>query len=261
MPLVGSTSPCDEVGHDCPTVRSDSSWPEHHFCCLPMTRLVKAMGHFQLLFRVFQQLICRWSARKRCLLPTSAADLCCHEHPLDPQLPSLRLAPFRPSRPASCPRPRLHAHDNIRPSTTMPDSRCRHLRPWVATQLTLRPPAAATFTVPRRVPGFPSFGPCRLCAPTTDPMRRPQTPPVTSLVPPGCPAGPKRARIRFPRTSSRVRVPQIQGAFRRQVPPSISHCLRSRFCPSGRHWHPGLATKVQLPTRVHAQACALDPSP
>lgn len=152
MPLVGSTSPCDEVGHDCSTVRSNGSWPEHHFRCLPMTRLVKAMGHFQPLSRAPQQLICHWFAQKRCLLPTSAADLCCHEYPLDPQLPSLWLAPFRPPRPASCPLPRLHAAETIRPSTPMPDSRCRHLRPWVATQLTLRPPAAATFTVPEGSP-------------------------------------------------------------------------------------------------------------
>jgi hypothetical protein len=117
-----------------------------------MTRLVTVMGHVQPLSQAPQQLICHWFAWKRCLLPTSAADLCCHEHPLDPQLPSLRLAPFRPPRPASCPLPRLHATDDIRPSTPMPDSRCRHLRPWVATQLTLRPPAAAAFTVPEGCP-------------------------------------------------------------------------------------------------------------
>lgn len=152
MPLVGSTSPCGEVGHERPTVRSNGSCPEHHFRDLPMTRLVKVMGHFRPLFPGPQQLICHWFAGKRCLLPTSAADLCCHEHPLDPQLPSLRLTPFRPPRPASCPLPRLHAADDIRPSTPMPDSRCRHLRPWVATQLTLRPPAAAAFTVPEGCP-------------------------------------------------------------------------------------------------------------
>lgn len=258
MPLGGSTSSCDEVGHERPTVRSSSSQPGHHFRCLLTTRLVRVMGHFQQLFRVSQQRVSHWCTRKRCLLPTSAADFCCHEHPLDPQLPSLRLAPFRPPRPASRLRGRLRVRADVRPSTTMPNSRCRHLRPWVATQLTLRPPAAATFTVPRRVPGFPSINPRRLFPPAASPMRRPQTPPVTILVPPGCPDRSKRARIRFPHTLSQICVPRIQGAFCRQVPPSPSLCLRSGFSPSGRHWHPGFATKVQLPTCVHAQPCALD---
>jgi hypothetical protein len=92
-------------------------------------------------------------------LPTSAADFCCHEHPLDPQLPSVRLTPLYPPQPASCLRWRLRASDDTKLSTTTPDSRCRHLRPWVATQLTLRPPAAATFTVPRKALDFPNVNP------------------------------------------------------------------------------------------------------
>jgi hypothetical protein len=225
-----------------------------------MTRLVRVMGLFQQLFPPCQKRIGSWRSRKRCLLPTSAADFCCHEHPSDPQLSSLRLAPCRPPRPASCLRRRLRANDDPRPSTTTPDSRCRHLRPRVATQLTLRPSAAAAFTVPRRAPARASVGSPPRYRRIANPVRRPLTPPVAPSLPSGCPAGPERARTRFAHAPSRARIVRIRSAFHRQVPPSSAPRLRSERGPSGRHRHPGLATEMGLPTCVHAHLCALDPS-
>jgi hypothetical protein len=225
-----------------------------------MTRLVRVMGHFHQLFPPCQQRIGSWRRRKRCLLLTSAADFCCHEHPSGPQLSSLRLAPCRPPRPAPCLRRRLRASDDPRPSTTTSNSRCRHLRPRVATQLTLRPPAAAAFTVPRRAPAGAGVGSPPRYRRIANPVRRPLTPPVAPSLPSGCPSGPKRARTRFAHAPSRARPPRIRGAFHRQVPPSCAPRLRSERGPSGRHRHPGLATEVRLPTCVHAHLCALDPS-
>jgi len=173
------------------------------------------MGRFPQLSRACQQRICSQRARARCLLPTSAADFCCHEHPMDPQLPSLRLAPLCPPRPARRPHRRLRASEDAQLSTATPDSRCRHLRPWVATQLTLRPPVVATFIVPRKALGCPSIDPRWHCGPNASPMRRPPTLPVTAPSPSGCPSESATARTCFPSTSPKVLVVQIQSAFRR----------------------------------------------
>jgi hypothetical protein len=88
-----------------------------------------------------------WCARARCLSPTSATDFCCHEHPLGSQLPSPRLTPPGPSRPARSSCRRRSASSKTEPSSTMSDSRFRYLRPWVVTWLTPRLPAAATSAV------------------------------------------------------------------------------------------------------------------
>jgi hypothetical protein len=101
--------------------------------------------------------------------------------------------------------------------------------------LTLRPPVVATFTVPRRAPGCPSFDPRWHCGPNASPMRRPPTPPVTALIPSSCLSGSKVARTCFPSTSPKVLVPQIQSAFRRQVLPNPTRRISSGHCPSGRH--------------------------
>jgi hypothetical protein len=41
----------------------------------------------------------------------------------------------------------------------------------------------------------------------------------------------------------------------------LSHapCWREEHDPVGRHWYLGFAAETQLPTRIHAQRCALDP--
>jgi len=85
-------------------------------------------------------------------------------------LPSFRLSPFRPPRPAprfpSDLRPSFHASL----STATPNSRCRHLRPWVVTRLVprLQPLPASP---PRRVARCPELSPCGLCRPHTCPVR------------------------------------------------------------------------------------------
>jgi hypothetical protein len=84
------------------------------------------------------------------LQPTS-----CHEHPLSLQLPSLRLAPFRPSRPSPCLHLRANAGTDTKPSTTTPDSRCRHLRPQVAAHYDGAPTSCShvpRFRFPERPP-------------------------------------------------------------------------------------------------------------
>jgi hypothetical protein len=75
----------------------------------------------------------KWCTRKRCLSPTSAADFCCHEYPLGSQLPSPRLASPGPPHPARSLCRRLSANSRTEPSSAMPNSRCRRLRPWVVT--------------------------------------------------------------------------------------------------------------------------------
>jgi hypothetical protein len=180
--------------------------------------------------------------------------------PASLQLSSLRLAPQCPPRPASCPRWRSRASGDPRPSTTMWDSRCRHLRPRVALQLTLPWPAAAAFTVPRGAPARAGLGLRPRYRRNANPVRRPLTPPVAPAAPSGCPAGSPKARIRFARAPSRVRAPRTQGAFHRQVPPSLAPRLRAGRDPAGRHRHPGLTAGMGLPTCVHAHSRALDPS-
>jgi hypothetical protein len=180
--------------------------------------------------------------------------------PASLQLSSVRLAPQCPPRPASCHHRRLRASGDPRPSTTTPDSRCRHLRPRVTSQLTLRRPAAAAFTVPRGAPAAAGLGLRPRCRRSANPVRRLLTPPVAPAAPSGCPAGSSRARIRFAHAPSRARAPRIQGAFHRQVPPSPAPCLRTARGPSGRHRHPDLAAGMGLPTCVHAHSRALDPS-
>jgi len=216
------------------------------------------MGRFLQLFPPCQQRIGSWRNRKRCLSPTSAADFCCHEYPSGSPLPSSRLAPFCPPRPASCLHRRLRASDDTRLSTTTPDSRCWHLRPRVATQLTLRHQQQPRSSYPEGASACAGISSRPRCRRIANPMRRLLTPPVAPSAPSGCPGGPKRARIRFPRAPSRPRAPRIRGAFHRQVPLSAAPRLRSERGPSGRHRHPGLATGMGLPTCVHAQPCALD---
>jgi hypothetical protein len=70
---------------------------------------------------------------------------CCHEYPLGLQFPGWRLSPLGPPRCVSCPGVREHFSEHQTVTTTS-DSRCRHLRPWMATHLTARLPAVATFS-------------------------------------------------------------------------------------------------------------------
>jgi hypothetical protein len=92
-------------------------------------RLVRVMGPFPPLFRPCQQRIGSWPCRKRCLAPTSAADFCCHEHPRASSSQACGLRRIVRRDLPQCPRRRLRASGDPGPSTTTPDSRCRHLRP------------------------------------------------------------------------------------------------------------------------------------
>jgi hypothetical protein len=68
----------------------------------------------------------------------------CHEYPLGLQFPGRRLSPLSPPRCICCPSMREHRSEHQIVTATS-DSRERHLRPWMATHLTARPPAEATF--------------------------------------------------------------------------------------------------------------------
>lgn len=151
----------------------------------------------------------------------------CHENPLDPQLPSVRLSPLRSPQPVHRLGTRLHANANVEPFRTTPDSRRRHFWPWVETCLTARQPTEAAYNATGYPKGDPWAGrnSPRLCRPNTSPMRRSQTPSVAPSTRTGCPSFVEKARICSARTASTARTPQIQGVFHRQVPrPSLRAC-------------------------------------
>jgi len=179
--------------------------------------------------------------RERCLSPTSAADFCCHEHPLGSQLPSPRLASPGPPRPARSLCRRLSASSKTEPSSTMSNSRFRHLRPWVVTWLTPRLPAAATCAALPETPAASGVDPRQRSRLSASPVRWLHTPPVAIPAPPGEPAGPRTTRTRFHCCTSMRQLSRTRGVFHRQVPqvPSVFSLER---CPTSRHWYPGFAT-------------------
>jgi hypothetical protein len=137
-PSIGSTSPRDEGGCLGPTESQVPSQPGHRFAdyenppCQgdgpphPATRLPPT-AHEALPPTYERMPLTNLCSR---LVVTSTR--------WNPPLPSLGLSPCRPPRPASrIPsdlRPSFHAPS----STATPNSRCRHLRPWVATHSVLR---------------------------------------------------------------------------------------------------------------------------
>jgi hypothetical protein len=155
MPSVGWTSPFGEVGNERSIAHWNSSLPEHPLRRPCKTRLVTAM--WALRRRLFQLCLGREAsgapgrdASDQLLQPT-----CCHEYPPDLQLPGSRLSPRRPPQPSLPPCPRVSTDTATRLSTTMPDSRYRHLRPWVSSTLDGVPPAAAAFPASGYPPGLP----------------------------------------------------------------------------------------------------------
>jgi hypothetical protein len=205
------------------------------------------MGRHRRLSRVCHRRCRRWCTRARCLSPTSAADFCCHEHPLRSQLPSLRLTPHGPSRPARPLCRRQSVSSETEPSSTMSDSHCWRLRPWVAAWLTPRLPAAATCAALPETPKALGVDPRQLCRLSASPVRWLHTPPVAIRTTAGKPTDGRTTRARFPcRTSlgsfreleasftARSRGPIL--AFARMLPNEPP--LVPRFChrePSFRH--------------------------
>jgi len=218
VPSVGLTSPCGQVSRARPTVRKNVSRLGHHFHCRWLTRLVMVMGRHRQLFRVRPRRFRRWCTRTRCLSPTSAADFCCHEHPLGSQFPSPRLAPPGPSRPARSPCRRLSASSETEPSSTMSNSRFRHLRPWVVTWLTPRLPAAATCAALPEIPVASGTDPRQRSRLSASPVRWLHTPPVMIPASPGEPTVARTTRTRFHCCTSMKQLPRARDVFHRQVP-------------------------------------------
>jgi hypothetical protein len=63
------------------------------------TRLVRVMSRRDLLLLVASDTRGAFGPKEKMPLSNLCSRLVVNEHPLDPQLPSLGLAPFRPSRP------------------------------------------------------------------------------------------------------------------------------------------------------------------
>jgi hypothetical protein len=152
--------------------------------------------------------------RRRCLSPISAADL------LSTSTRWILNSLAWDLRPSACRDlsyacSRATANIDVEPSTTAPDSRCRHFRPRVATPLAWCQPAETTVSVPFGLFGFPNEDSHRSFQLGTSPVMWPQAPPV---VPPGSPSRPglpKRTRTFSTSWSPNLPASEIQSAFRR----------------------------------------------
>jgi hypothetical protein len=156
--------------------------------------------------------------------------------------PSFRLSPFRPPRPAPRFRPSQRPRFHALPSTTAPNSRCRHLRPWVVTQLVLRlQPLPAS--PPRRVARCPELlARAGVLSRTRARRADSQAPPVALSFLPWHP----RFSSKGPGPLSRaVHQDRTRVAGPRRLPPAgpIDRAprLRSEHSFPGRHWYPGFA--------------------
>jgi len=202
------------------------------------------MGRHRQLSRARPRCFHRVRTRKRCLSPTSAADFCCHEYPLGSQLPSLRLSSPGPPRPARSPHRRRSASSETEPSSTMPNSRCRRLRPWVVTWLTPRLPAAATCAVLPETHELSGVDPRQRSRLSASPVRWLHTPPVAAPAPLGEPTGTLTTRTRFPCLSS---MRQLSRA--RRLPPTG---------PAG--WRPCFHSDVTYEPPLVPRFCHREPS-
>jgi hypothetical protein len=97
-PLIGSTPLCPRSGlrvHNLIAVRFVIRTPVLQFAA---SRLVRVMSRRALLFQVASDTRGAVGPMEKMPLANLCSRLVVNEHPLDPQLPSLRLTPVRPSR-------------------------------------------------------------------------------------------------------------------------------------------------------------------
>lgn len=131
----------------------------------------------------------------------------------NPLLPSSGLSPCRPPRPTSrIPsglRPSFHAPS----STATPNSRCRHLRPWVATHSVLRHQLRPA-SPPRKVARCPERNPCRRCRPNTGSVSQLAGTPCRFLAPRSA----SRARCQEARAAAACRPPRRDTPCRLEAP-------------------------------------------
>lgn len=155
---------------------------------------------------------------KRCLSSISAADLLSRA-PAEPQLSSAWISPRRPLRPADPHRQHVCVGDVDLPSAPAPGSRCRHPRPRVTSQLTLRPPAAATITAPTGVPDLSGIVLASALSAVHEPSDATTGALLIAVVKHGEPHDSTTTRTCLSRPTSMARDPQARGTFRQQVPP------------------------------------------
>jgi hypothetical protein len=200
------------------------------------------MGPVPPLFRPCQQRIGSWPCRKRCLLPTSAADFCCHEHP---RASSSRACGLR--RTVRRDLPCAPAGACARAATRDRPRRCRIAVAGISDpewplQLTLRRPAAAAFTVPRGVPAGASLDLRPRCRRGTNPVRRPLTPPVAPRRRPVARAAPRRPGSALPMLRQEHRLPEPRAPStdrsRRALPRARARSVTLRAATATPAWPP-----------------------
>jgi hypothetical protein len=224
VPSVGLTSPCDQVSRARPTVRKNASRLEHHLRCRWVTRLVTVMGRHRQLSRDRHQRFRRLGGIS--LRENGAPEKDASHQPLQPTSvvtsthwgPNSQALDLRRLARRALPDPRCRrrsVNSETEPSSTMSNSRCRHLRPWVVTWLTPRLPAAATRAVLPETLALSGVDPRQRYRLSASPVRWLHTPPVATTAPPGEPTGPLTARTRFPCLTSMWQLPRARGVFHR----------------------------------------------
>jgi hypothetical protein len=154
-------------------------------------------------------------------------------------LPSSRLSPVRPPRPASrfpsSLRPSFHAPS----STATADGRCRPLRTLGSGAVGAAPPAAASATAPKGGSVSRAHGPCERCQPFTCPVSWLASASCRPLeASPGIPSStPASQGLRRVPPAKANHALSTRGTFRRQVPP-LRPWLAPRASSAGRHRYP-----------------------
>lgn len=232
---------------------------EHHLHSSQKPALVRVMSHPVLLSRrssasLSRRLSSELDASHQSLQPT-----CFHEHPLEHAIP--KHWAFALSTAAGFPESRTEWELGFPHGSTCCDAR----RPLlVCPALGSQAVGAASascyrITTPHGMNGVPSKRPCERYQPATTWVTRIAD--ALCRIPLSCSASRARQRVpepAFPRYTKNA-VPQIQGAFRHQVPPSLSDSRRppTAWAATGT---PSSSPRAQLPTCVHAPTLeTLDP--
>lgn len=225
--------------------------PEHPLHSSQKPALVRVLSYPVLLSRwssasLSRRLSSELDASHQSLQPT-----CCHEHPLEHAITKL-WACAHPT--AACfPASRTEWELGFPHGSACCDAR----RPLlVCPALDSQAVGAASascyrITTPRGMNGVPSKRPCERCQPATTWVTRIADAPCR--IPPPCSASRARQRVPEPASprSTKSAAPQVQGAFRHQVPPSLSDSRRppTAWAATGTL---GSSPRAQLPTCVHA---------
>jgi hypothetical protein len=139
-------------------------------------------------------------------------------------------------------------------STKTPNSRCRHLRPWMATSLERGGQPSPRGPYPLRVFGRPNVDSRWLCPPFASPVMRLGTPSVVPRNRPGDTVLAFEDQSCFHLPCANTTCFHRSERLAPIGPAPSALCLRSRRRGSGRHWHSRCgAPRAQLPTCVHPQ--------